>query len=52
VAWYGFSAPIDPTSAGALSAGLVDGSDSGDGNPAHKGPQETVVSPSGDARSH
>jgi iron transport multicopper oxidase len=51
VAWYGFSAPVDSTSAGALSAGLID-NDSGDVNSAQKGPQETVISPTSDARSH
>lgn len=51
VAWYGFSAPVGSTSAGALSAGLVE-NDSGDVHSAQKGPQETVVSPTGDARSH
>jgi len=51
VAWYGFSAPVDSTSAGALSAGLVE-NDSGDIQSAQKGPQETVISPSGDSRSH
>ncbi|KAF4470013.1 Iron transport multicopper oxidase FET3 [Fusarium albosuccineum] len=45
VAWYGFSAPPDSTSAGALSSGLVDGSDSNDSHPNQKAPQGTVTSP-------
>ncbi|KAM0278284.1 hypothetical protein ACHAO9_012221 [Fusarium lateritium] len=52
VAWYGFSSTVDSTSAGALSAGLIEDNDSAGVNSAQKGPQETVVSPPSDARIH
>ncbi|KAM5351926.1 hypothetical protein ACJ41O_004649 [Fusarium nematophilum] len=47
VAWYGFAAPPDSASAGAISSGIVDGSDSGESHPAQKGPAEAVASSSG-----